>query len=92
MAFFKSKEDKANEQEQKIQEMIQMYGLDELTEPRDIESAKKIVSELTGTNLMEFGTMLAGNQVDFLRIQTYYMRAILEQNFIIIRLLNRLSK
>ena len=92
MALFQSKEDKATKQAQKEQELIERYGLEELTDPRDIESAKKIISELAGTNAMQFGSMLAGTEVDFLRNNSYYLRAMIEQNFLIIRLLNRLSK
>lgn len=91
MALFKEKESKEDKQERKELEMIQKYGLEELTDPRDIESVRKIVSELVGTGLMETGMKLAmANAGDQLKVS--YLRATMEQNFIIIRQLERLNK
>ena len=91
MALFKEKESKEDKQERKELEMIQKYGLEELTDPRDIESVRKIVSELVGTGLMETGMKLAmANAGDQLKIS--YLRATMEQNFIIIRQLEKLNK
>lgn len=91
MALFKEKESKEDKQERKELEMIQKYGLDELTDPRDIESVRKIVSELVGTGLMETGMKLAmANAGDQLKVS--YLRATMEQNFIIIRQLEKLNK
>lgn len=91
MALFKEKESKEDKQERKELEMIQKYGLEELTDPRDIESVRKIVSELVGTGLMETGMKLAmANAGDQLKVS--YLRATMEQNFIIIRQLEKLNK
>lgn len=91
MALFKEKESKEEKQERKELEMMQKYGLDELTDPRDRESVKKIVSELVGTGLMETGMKLAmTNAGDQLKVS--YLRATMEQNFIIIRQLEKLNK
>ena len=91
MALFKEKESKEDKQERKELEMIQKYGLEELTDPRDIESVRKIVSELVGTGLMETGMKLAmATAGDQLKVS--YLRATMEQNFIIIRQLERLNK
>lgn len=95
--FGKSKEDKeaerAAKEEAKVQKMLAQYGLQELSDPEDINSVRNIVSELAGTGLMELGATLGGgNNGDLLRIQMYYQRAILEQNFIMIRQLDRISK
>lgn len=91
MALFKEKETKEEKQERKELEMMQKYGLDELTDPKDKESVKKIVSELVGTGLMETGMKLAmGNAGDLLKVS--YLRATMEQNFIIIRQLEKLNR
>ena len=91
MALFKEKESKEDKQERKELELMEKYGLDELTDPRDIESVRKIVSELVGTGLMETGMKLAmANAGDQLKVS--YLRATMEQNFIIIRQLEKLNK
>ena len=92
MALFKEKESKEEKAERKELEMMEKYGLDELTDPRDRESVKKIVSELVGgTGLRETGMKLAmANAGDQLKVS--YLRATMEQNFIIIRQLEKISK
>lgn len=91
MALFKEKESKEEKQERREQELMQRYGLEELTDPKDKESVKKIVSELVGTGLMETGMKLAmANAGDQLKVS--YLRATMEQNFIIIRQLEKLNK
>ena len=93
MALFKSAEEKAAIAAEKEQKALKKYGLESLTDPQDIESVKTIVSELLGTGIGELGIALGGgSEKDIARIQMYYQRAILEQNFIIIRQLDRLLK
>lgn len=91
MALFKSAEEKAAIAAEKEQKALKKYGLESLTDPQDIESVKTIVTELLGTGLMEFGATL-GSGSDASRVSMYYLRAIVEQNFIIIRQLDRLLK
>lgn len=93
MALFKSNEQKEAEKQQKVEEMMKKYGLEDLSDPRDIESVKKIVSDLAGSGLSQIGAMLTGDDVKVnVRILVQYQQAILEQNFMLIRLLDRLSK
>lgn len=74
-------------------EVLRKYGLEELQNPNDIESVKNIVTELSGTGLMELGiTLGAGSDRDIQKNQLYYQRALIEQNFIIIRQLDRIAK
>lgn len=92
-----SKEEKAAKKQAKIDqknlELLRRYGLEELQDPADIESVKNIVSELSGTGLMELGiTLGGGSDRDIQKNQLYYQRAMLEQNFIIIRQLDRITK
>ncbi len=90
MGLFGSKEDKAQKQEEKTQQMLAKYGLQSLKDPEDIASVRQIASELAGTNLMEFGSILAPDEKTLNQLQVYYQRAIVEQNFIIIRQLDKL--
>lgn len=88
-----AKETKEEKQVRKEREALEKYGMQDLTDPDDIQSVKKIVSELVGTGLMETGiTLGGGNERDILKTQLYYQRAILEQNFIMIRQLDKISK
>ena len=93
MALFGgNKETKEEKTARKQQEMLDKYRLGDISDPNDIQSVQKIVMELTGTGILEFGATLAPNVNTNSQIQTYYQRAILEQNFIIIRQLDRISK
>lgn len=93
MALFGgNKETKEEKTARKQQEMLDKYRLGDISDPDDIQSVQKIVMELTGTGILEFGATLAPNVNTNSQIQTYYQRAILEQNFIIIRQLDRISK
>ncbi len=92
MALFGNAESKEEKAEKKQKEILAKYNLTELNDPADVESVKKIVEELTGRGLMEFGAMLSGSEKDLLKVQMGYQRAMVEQNFIIIRQLDRLIK
>lgn len=90
MALFnKSSADKTD----KTQEMLAKYGLETMNDPADIESVRKIINELVGTGMMETGMKLGsiGSKAEDI-LPVYYQRAILEQNWIIIRQLDRLNK
>lgn len=92
MALFKTAEEKAAIQAQKEQALLDKFGLGNLSDPEDVKSLQKIASELTGTGMSEFGALLTGNEKEFARLSATYTRAIVEQNFIMIRQLDRLSK
>ena len=86
------KESKEDKQIRKEQEMLSKYGLTTLTDPEDIASVKKIVSELVGTGMMETGMKLSMSAKAEDQLQVCYQRAIMEQNFIIIRQLDHIAK
>lgn len=93
MALFGHGETREEKEARKQEAMLAKYRLTELTDPDDIASIRDIMLELAGTGFMEFGaTFGGGSEKDVLKIQMYYQRAILEQNFIIIRQLDRISK
>lgn len=80
-------------QEEKNQAALRKFGLEGLQYPEDIESVKNIVTELAGTGMAEFGIALgAGNDRDIQKNMMYYQRAMIEQNFIMIRQLDRITK
>ena len=92
-----SKDEKSMKKQAKLDQknmaLLRKFGLEDLQDPSDIESVKNIVSELSGTGLMEVGLALGGgSERDIQKNQMYYQRAMIEQNFIIIRQLDRITK
>lgn len=91
MALFNSnKESKEDKQARKVQALLEKYNLDELSDPRDIESVKAISASLLGNKLIEVGTALSGSGEDSAKLS--YLSAIVEQNWIIIRQLDKLNR
>ena len=88
MALFGG-ESKEEKKEKKVQALLDKYGLQELSDPRDVESVKTIAAELAGNNLIEVGTILSGSAHDVAKMS--YLHAIVEQNWMIIRLLDKLN-
>ena len=89
MALF-SKENKEDKAARKAAELLERFGLEELQDERDLEAVKVIAMEMAGNGLIEFGTALSGKVEDVAKIS--YLRAVLEQNWIIIRQLDRLNR
>lgn len=101
MALFETKDEKKArkqaeadaKQAEKDLAALRKFGMEGLHHPDDVQSVKNIVSELAGTGLMELGiTFGGGNDRDIQKNMMYYQRAILEQNFILIRQLDRIEK
>lgn len=90
MALFGNSEAKEAKQAAKAEELLRRFGLEDLSDPRDLEAVKSISSALMGNKLIEFGTALSGNAEDAAKMT--YLRALVEQNFIIIRQLDKLAK
>ncbi len=87
------KETKEEKQERKQQEMLAEFGLNELSDQKDIDSVLRISLEMNGTNLSEFDAAIGkANERDFAKMQMHFQRAIIEQNFIMIRQLDRIAK
>lgn len=89
MALFGGKEAKEDKAARKAQALMEKYGLDGL-EGKDLESVRSISYSLMGNGLIEFGNILNGSGVDTAKMS--YLRALVEQNWIIIRQLDRISK
>ncbi|MEE0898300.1 MAG: hypothetical protein U0L88_11825 [Acutalibacteraceae bacterium] len=77
-------------QQEKLDAMLKKYNLTELSDPADLESVKKIAAHLAGNNLINLGTTLSGKAEDVAKLT--YLAALVEQNWIIIRQLDRLNK
>ena len=88
MALFGG-ESKEEKQERKVQAILDKYGLQELSDPRDIEAVRTIATALIGNKMIEVGTALSGTGPDVAKMS--YLRAIVEQNWIIIRQLDKLN-
>lgn len=89
MALFGGKEQKEDKAARKEREMLEKYGLTDI-DPKDIEQIKSITTALVGNKMIEMGTALSGSGVDAAKMS--YLRALVEQNWIIIRQLDRISK
>jgi hypothetical protein len=90
MGLFGNGETKEQKLERKKQAILDKYGVGDLSDPQDVASVNLIANELVGNNMIELGTALSGNGVDVAELS--YLRAIVEQNFMIIRQLDRLNK
>jgi hypothetical protein len=77
-------------QEQKTLALMQRYGLEGLSDPRDAQAVRNIASNLAGNKLIEVGVLFQGNGIDSAKMS--YLNAIMEQNFIMIRQLDRIAK
>lgn len=76
--------------EQKVQALLEKYGLEELSDPRDKVAVQNITTNLMGNKLIEIGAALQGSGADAAKMS--YLNAIMEQNFIMIRQLDKISK
>ena len=75
--------------EEKLKKALERYGMEDLKDPRDHASVKKIITELAGYKWFNAASLL-GNDSASLKMIAETNRVIMEQNFIIIRQLDRL--
>lgn len=94
MALFESKDEKLArqeaKQEAKVDALLERYGLEDIKNPDTFEALKTISYTLSGNKFTEVGAALGGNAIDVAKMT--YLRALIEQNFIIIKQLDNLSK
>lgn len=89
MALF-SKDSKDDKQAAKLQALMEKYGLENIHDPQTANALREIATTMTTSNLMAFSAGLTGKSEDMAKIDC--LRAIIEQNFIIIRQLDKLTK
>ena len=90
MGMFGNKETKEEKQARKAQEAMAKYGLNKLSAEYG-EAVKNISLALAGTGAIETGSLLSGMKSEDI-LKTSYLNALLEQNWIIIRQLDEISK
>lgn len=90
MGIFGERETKEEKQARKERELLKKYGLQNVNK-KDLESIKTILNELAGTGLMKTGMALSFAKAEE-QVKTAYLSALFEQNWIIIRQLDRLNK
>lgn len=76
--------------QQKTKAILEKYGLQGLSDPKDQQAVYNLAYEMSGSALESLGLLLQGNTTDSSKL--YALRALMEQNFIIIRQLDRISK
>ena len=90
MGLFGNNEDKEAKKEAKLDAMMAKYGLENLS-PEYRSKVKDINLELIGTGLMETGMKLSMNAKVEDQLQVQYLRTIMEQNWMIIKLLDEIK-
>lgn len=90
MGLFGNNEDKEAKKEARLDAMMAKYGLENLS-PEYRSKVKDINLELIGTGLMETGMKLSMNAKVEDQLQVQYLRTIMEQNWMIIRLLDEIK-
>lgn len=90
MGFFGNAEDKEAKKEAKLNAMMAKYGLENLS-PEYRAKVKDINAELLGTGLMEAGMTLSLSAKTEDQLQVHYLKTIVEQNWMIIRLLDEIK-
>lgn len=83
----KSKEER---QAEKLQKMMHKYHLENI-DPKYSDAVKDIQNELLGTGLGELGVKLSMPDITK-ALPIYYLRTLIEQNWIIIRQLDDIEK
>lgn len=90
MGLFSSKETKEEKKTRKEAELLAKYGLNDLS-GKDLESVKTIVSELAGNKWLETGALFTGAKAEEI-VKMSTLTTLVEQNWIIIRMLDRITK
>ncbi len=87
--FNTNNETKEEKQKRKMQETLNKYELNNL-DPKYANAVNNISLALAGNNLIELGSTLGMTSAE--NLTTSYLKAIVEQNFIMIRQLDEISK
>ncbi|MGB9813533.1 MAG: hypothetical protein ACPLRZ_07620 [Thermovenabulum sp.] len=89
MGLFKSKDEKEAQRKELLNAKMALYNLQNLSQ-EDKEVVNGIMEGLRGSGLIEFGTIFHGKAEDVAKLG--YLRALLEQNWLIIKLLNEINQ
>ena len=87
MAIF-NKETKEEKQQARAERLLDRYGLESVSDESTIKALENITRTLSANKFLDVGVALSGTGPDLTK-QTY-LRALVEQNFIIIKQLDKL--
>lgn len=90
MALFGNSEKKQEKQEARDQQIMEKYGLQNIRDPKTAESLRFIGRELMGNGFLETGALLSLKAKSEDLVQMSCQRAIVDQNFILIRQMDEL--
>lgn len=92
MAFFSNapKETKEEKEARQVAELMEKYGLEHISK-QDAEAIKRILGDLAGKNLMRTGLALSGVKPEE-QVKMDYLSVLMEQNWIMIRQLDRITR
>lgn len=83
--MFGNNEDK---QQEKVEKLLKRYNIENVSS--DISSdIQAIANDLAGNKMIEMGTLFQGNANEAAKMS--YLSAIMKQNFIIIKLLDKIA-
>lgn len=91
MGLFKSEDEKQKAKDEKTQKLLDKYELNNLSKEY-ANAVQQINTELAGSGLVEFGSLLSKDMNASLRVQTQFLNALVQQNWIIIRQLNEINQ
>lgn len=90
MSIFGNKDNKEEKQLEKLRAKLQKHGLENI-DSQYMEDCASIYRSLAGVGLMEFGSFISGMKNEE-KIKVSYLHAIMNQNWIIIKQLDRITK
>jgi len=76
--------------DRKVKELLNKYNLQEISDDKDKCSVVNIAQNLVGNNLATISATLSGKAEE--KAKLTYLSSLIEQNWIIIRQLDRLNK
>ena len=91
MGLFSTQEERDAIKQEKLKNALAKYGMENLSDERDLASIQTIITETLGYKWFDAASLL-GNDSSTLRMIAESNRVIMEQNFIMIRQLDRISK
>lgn len=91
MGLFESAEEKEAKKEAKLEALMAKYGLENLS-PEYRDKVKAISQELAGNGFLDAGMKLSLSAKSEDLLKCSYLKAIVEQNWMIIRLLDEIKR
>lgn len=90
MALFGEKKTKEEKQQEQLDKFMEKYQLEDLDE-KDLIVLQRIAGDLAGNNLLKAGMALSFAKAEE-QAKVTYLSTLVEQNWMVIRLLGRLNK